>query len=116
MNSQAKTIIYTFEIDGELDKYHVVELHQMISDKSENTKTALLVAFKNFNDFDSFKDTIETIKSEIKIMTRFCKYAILSDKKWIMRLTHIENLVLPTIQFKAFSIGKKEDAITWLEA
>lgn len=45
---------------------------------------------------------------------KFKKAAILTDKKWLQKVSELEGMLIPGIQIKAFSTEEKSSAEEWL--
>ncbi|GAA4093289.1 STAS/SEC14 domain-containing protein [Zhongshania borealis] len=52
----------------------------------------------------------------LKLMKRFKRCAVLSDKKWLRQLSEIEGKLFPNIEIKAFEFNDFERAELWLNS
>ena len=48
------------------------------------------------------------------LIKKFERAAVLSDKKWVRKLSELEGCLIPSIDIKAFALDEKEHAENWL--
>lgn len=58
---------------------------------------------------------ISLIPSLLKCIKQYKKAAVLSDKKWIRKISELEGALYPNLEIKAFELNEIEKAETWLE-
>jgi len=51
-----------------------------------------------------------------KLMRKFNRAAVLTDKVWIRKVSEFEGFLFPGLEIKAFNRDQKEDAEAWLES
>jgi hypothetical protein len=47
-------------------------------------------------------------------MGKFKKAAVLTDKKWLQKVSEVQGMLIPGLQIKAFSTEEKSAAEAWL--
>lgn len=105
--------IYTFEIEGDIDKNDADKITQLLL--AENRKIKLLGIVKEIPGFEDFKSFSETLKTKMKSVSNISKYAVLTDRDWIENILPIGNFIVPSIPMKVFELDEKGKAIAWLE-
>ena len=68
-------------------------------------------SFKGFEPKTFFKD----LKFAISNWDRFDKEAIVTEKKWLQKLTDLGSKMFSDIEVKAFSFREKEQAQKWIQ-
>lgn len=107
------------EIAGKFDSDEMkAALDEMVS-KSENIENGKMLY--RLSDFDF--PTLGAIGVELsrlpelfKIMKKFDRAAVLSDKKWIQKIGEIEGALIPGLEIKSFDMDEVEKAEAWLES
>ena len=50
----------------------------------------------------------------IGLMRKFDRAALLSDKKWLKKVSELEGALYPGLEIKAFDFDQKQEAEAWL--
>lgn len=110
------TDIYSYKINGEIDKKSMNEFNQFFKEQTENDdKLKILGEIKNFNGFEDFNAFIEGLKVDFLASGKIKKYALLTDKVWFESIGKIGDLLTPGLPVKIFDLDEKENAIAWLK-
>lgn len=99
---------------SEVDLGAMMALHQILDDTKEGEKINLLVHFREFPSFDSFRTFIEGLKVDLKIFGRLRNFAIVSDARWIETYATFGDFLTPGIDVKAFHENEMELAKEWV--
>ncbi len=54
------------------------------------------------------------LPSMIGLMKNFDRAAVLSDKKWLRKVSELEGALYPGLEIKAFDFDQKQEAEAWL--
>ena len=108
--------IYSFKIDGKIDEAGMTALYGILKDKSREGKINLLATFTDFDGFENFGAFLEGLKVDFAAFGNMEKFAILTNKKWVMKLARLESAILPGISMKGFELHERENALVWLKA
>ena len=49
-----------------------------------------------------------------RLIKRFDRAAVLSDKKWLQKVSELEGSLIPGLEIKAFDLDQQEEAEAWL--
>lgn len=57
---------------------------------------------------------LSRLPSLLRFIGKFNKAAVVTDKRWLQKVSEIEGLLIPGLQIKAFSTEEKPAAEAWL--
>ena len=49
-----------------------------------------------------------------KLMKKFDRVAVLTEKKWVQKVSEFEGMLIPSLEIKAFDFKAEEEAEAWL--
>jgi len=108
------TNIYSFTVNGKIDKAGMKGLQEVFAEQGEKEKINLMAKVKKIGGFESFSTFLEGLKVDMAGFGKVKKFAILSDKKWAEYGAKIDNFILPNVAVKAFKLAEEAEAIAWL--
>lgn len=105
------------ELDGKLDSDAMrIGLDELINKSKDIDNGRMLY---RINDFDF--PTLGAIGVEMSrlpelfgLIRRFDRAAVLTDKKWVQKVSEIEGALFPGLDIKAFEMDQAEEAEAWL--
>lgn len=101
-------------IDGKIsdDEYEAVV--GVIEEKMEiHPKVSVYVELESLGGIPP-KTLLKDLKFSLKNMDRFDKEAIVTDKKWLEKLTPLLDKIFTDIEILTFDKDKKQQAIQWV--
>jgi hypothetical protein len=109
------TDIYEFHASSSLTEEDAKRLTQSFEEfESREEKIKLLGVVDEISWPKGIKGIRELISTKINASKAIAKYAIVSENKWINDWVPIGNFFTPNLPIKAFSKGKRQEAIDWL--
>ena len=105
------------EFDGALNSEEMeLALDDFISKANgiENGKMLYEIGEFEFPSLAAVGVKLSKLPSLFGFFGKFKKAAILTDKKWLQKVSEIEGLLIPGLQIKAFSSSEKTAAEDWL--
>ena len=57
---------------------------------------------------------LSRIPKLLKMVGRFDRAAVLTEKEWIKKVSEIEGALIPGLEIKAFALSEEADAEAWL--
>lgn len=105
------------EMSGKLDTEHMeIVLDELVS-KSEGIEHGKML----YDVIDYHLPSLGAIRLEftrllpmLKLVKKFDRAAVLTDKKWLRIISEIEGALYPGLEFKAFTRDQKAEAEAWL--
>lgn len=105
------------ELSGKLDAEQMKTALDALVSKSENIENGkMLYEVIDFHlpSLGAIAIEFSRLPSMFKLMKKFNRAAVLTDKAWIQKVSELEGVLLPGLEIKAFSRDQKEEAETWL--
>lgn len=101
-------------IDGKITAQEFDAVAALLNKRMENNpKVSLYAELKSFKGFSAeafFKD----LKFGLSYMNRFEKEPVVTDKKWMQKVSNIGGKIIDSVEVKAFSFDEKEEAKNWI--
>lgn len=105
------------EFDGSINSEEMERaLDDFISKANgiENGKMLYEIGDFEFPSLSTIGVKLSRLPSLFGFIGKFDKAAILTDKKWLQKVSELEGLLIPGLQIKAFSSSEKTAAEQWL--
>lgn len=105
------------DINGKLDS---TDMRLLIDDLDARSKPIaagrLLMRVQEFDmpTLGAIGVEISRIPTLLKLIRRFERAAVVSDKDWIRRMSEIEGAIIPGLEVRGFELRELADAETWL--
>ncbi len=107
------------EMSGKLDAESMKLALDELVEKSKNIESGKML----YTIIDLQLPTIGAIGIEIsrlpsmlRLMKKFNRAAVLTDKSWVKKISAIEGALFPGLEIRAFNIGQKQAAESWLSS
>lgn len=107
------------ELSGKLDAEQMKTALDELVSKSENIENGkMLYEIIDFHlpSLGAMAIEFSRLPSMFKLMKKFDRAAVLTDKVWIQKVSEFEGVLFPGLEIKAFNRDQKEDAETWLSS
>lgn len=112
--------LIAYEIDGRIDK---ADMERVIAHIDERLKRRpgpvnmlAIVHAVGFITPPALARDIQYSLSKIRDIARFRRVAVVSDKSWVRAIASAEDLLIPKIEVKAFSMEDEDIARLWLKS
>lgn len=105
------------ELSGKLNSEEMtVALDELVSKSEgiENGKMLYDVIDFHLPSLGAIGIELSRLPSMFGLMKKFVRAAVLSDKKWIQKVSELEGALIPGLEIKAFDRDQKEEAEAWL--
>ncbi|BFM48969.1 STAS/SEC14 domain-containing protein [Marinomonas sp. THO17] len=116
VEKQGENHLY-IEFDGQLDSLQMeVALNEFILLAQGIEKGTMLYEIAAFHmpSFSAIAVKLSKLPTLFSLIGKFRKAAVLTDEKWLQKVSEIEGLLIPGLDIKAFSLDEKADAEAWL--
>lgn len=107
------------EFDGQMDSGQMeVALNEFILLAKGIEKGTMLyeVAAFHMPSFSAIGIKLSKLPTLFGLVGQFRKAAVLTDEKWLQKVSEIEGLLIPSLDIKAFPLADKAAAEAWLAA
>ncbi|APG27507.1 hypothetical protein A7E78_06415 [Syntrophotalea acetylenivorans] len=107
------------ELSGKLDAEQMKTALDELVSKSENIENGkMLYEVIDFHlpSLGAIAIEFSRLPSMFKLMKKFNRAAVLTDKAWIQKVSELEGALFPGLEIKAFNRDQKEEAETWLSS
>jgi hypothetical protein len=107
------------EMSGKLDSEEIkIAIDELVSksDSIANGKMLYDVINFSFPSPNALAIEFSVLPSVFKILKKFDRTAILTDKKWLKKLSELEGLLYPGLKIKAFNRDQRAEAEAWLNS
>jgi len=107
------------EMSGKLDAEQMKTALDELVSKSENIENGKM--FYEVIDFHlpslgAIGIEISRLPSIFRLMKKFDRAAVLTDKAWLQKASELEGALYPGLEIKAFNRAQKEEAEAWLSS
>ena len=82
----------------------------------ENGKMFYDVIDYHLPSFGAIVIEFSRLPSMLGLMKKFNRAAVLTDKKWVKKVSEFEGALFPNLEIKAFDRDQREEADKWLSA
>ena len=104
------------EVDGKISSEDIDIIWNEIEKKfKDHEKLSVYVEVKDYRGI-SLDALFEDFKLAYKHFSDFSKKAVVTDKKWMKKLTPIVDKIFPNIEVKCFSFEDKDKAAQWVKS
>lgn len=107
------------ELSGKLDAEQMkIALDDLVS-KSENIENGkMLYDVIDFHlpSLGAIAIEFSRLPSMLRLMKKFDRAAVLTDKGWIQKVSELEGVLYPGLEIKAFNRDQKAEAEAWLSS
>ncbi|NIP38744.1 MAG: STAS/SEC14 domain-containing protein [Candidatus Dadabacteria bacterium] len=103
-------------VDGKIGSDDIEAIWNEIDRKfKSHEKLSVYVEVKDYGgiSLDAF---FEDLKHGFKHFSDFDKKAVVTDKKWMMKMAPVVDKIFPNIEVKCFSFEDKDKAIEWVKS
>ncbi|BAO56047.1 SpoIIAA family protein [Nonlabens marinus] len=105
-----------FEVElhhDKLDHTSMSALYEILDRKSKE-KINLIIVLHSFPALENLKTFMKGIQVDLKAIGKVGKYAIVTDKKWIDKLSGVADFITPGMKIKTYKINELNDARKWV--
>lgn len=88
-------------------------LYELFSRKAKS-KINLLVILNEFPSIENLKTLVKGLQTDLSAYGKIEKYAVVTDKKWIDKLSGFVNFITPGIDIKTFDKEEEKEAKHWI--
>jgi len=107
------------ELSGKLNSGEMrTALDELVS-KSENMENGKMlydVVEFHLPSLGAIGIEFSRLPAMFKLMRKFDRAAVLTDKTWIKKVSEFEGFLFPGLEIKAFNRDQREEAESWLES
>jgi len=107
------------ELSGKLNSDEMKTALDELVSKSENIENGEMlydVVEFHFPSLGAIGIEFSRLPAMFKLMKKFDRAAVLTDKTWIKKVSEFEGFLFPGLEIKAFNRDQKEEAESWLES
>jgi hypothetical protein len=107
------------ELSGKLDAEQMkTALDELVSKSEtiENGKMLYEIIDFHLPSLGAIAIEFSRLPSMFKLMKKFNRAAVLTDKTWIQKVSELEGVLFPGLEIKAFNRDQKEEAEAWLSS
>lgn len=107
------------EMSGKLDTKQMERALDELVDKAdgiENGRMLYDIVDYQLPSLGAIGLELSRLPSMLRLVNRFDKAAVLTDKSWLKTVSKIEGALYPGLEIKAFSREDKAEAETWLSS
>lgn len=107
------------ELSGKLDSDEMKTALDELVSKSENIENGkMLYDIVEFHlpSLGAIGIEFSRFPSMFKLMKKFDRAAVLTDKAWLKKASELEGILFPGLEVKAFNRDQREEAEAWLES
>lgn len=105
------------QLDGKLDSGTMaIALDELVELSKDIENGVMLYQINDFQlpTLSAIGVEFSRLPSMFRMIAKFNRAAVLSDKSWIKTISEIEGMLIPSLEIKAFDISEKEAAEAWL--
>ena len=105
------------EMSGKLDADSMKTALDELVSKSENIENGrMLYDVVDFHlpSLSAIGIELSRLPSMFGLMKKFNRAAVLTDKRWLQKVSALEGVLYPGLEIKAFNRDQKEEAEDWL--
>lgn len=105
------------EFGGKLDSEDMKEALDELISKSHGIESGRLlyrIGDFEFPTFGALVVELSRLPELLKLMKKFDRAAVLTDKKWVQNVSEFEGMLIPGLEIKAFDFDAEEEAEAWL--
>ncbi len=105
------------QMSGKLDTEHMqIALDELVekSEGIENGKMLYDVIDYHLPSFGAIKLEFSRMPAMLKMMNKFTKAAVLTDKTWLKVISELEGVLYPGLEIKGFHRDQRAEAEAWL--
>ncbi|WP_028583748.1 SpoIIAA family protein [Desulfogranum mediterraneum] len=105
------------ELSGKLDSEGMRNALDELVEKSEHIQQGrMLYEVVEFQlpSLEAIAIELSRLPAMFRLMKKFERAAVLSDKNWIKTVSEIEGALIPGLEIKAFDRNQREEAEAWL--
>ena len=105
------------ELSGKLDRASMKAALDELEQKSKNIENGMMLYdIVDFNIPSAGAIFLEfsRMPGMLKVMKKFNRAAVLTDKSWIKSISEFQNALFPGLKIKAFDRDQRQQAIAWL--
>ncbi|WP_179346279.1 SpoIIAA family protein [Winogradskyella ursingii] len=107
-----------FEIEllhDTLDHSSISALYEILDRKSKE-KINLIVVLRSIPALEKLKTFVKGMQVDLKAIGKVGKYAVVTDKKWIDKLSGVADFITPGMKLKTYKIDQLNDARNWVSS
>lgn len=105
------------ELSGKLNSEEMtVALDDLISKSEDIENGTMLYEIIDFHlpSLGAIGIELSRLPSMFRLIRKFVRAAVLSDKKWLQRASELEGALIPGLEIKAFYRDQRAEAEAWL--
>lgn len=105
------------EVGGKLDSEAMnMALDELMKKSDRIEHGAMLYTLSDFKmpTLGAIGVELSRMPSMFRLIKKFDRAAVLSDKRWVRRASKIEGALIPGLTIKAFELAEKDQAEAWL--
>ena len=107
------------ELSGKLNSEEMkIALDELVSKSTniENGKMLYDVIDFHMPSFGAIGIELSRLPEMFRLMKKYDRAAVLSDKTWIKKVSELEGVLFPGLEIKAFNRDQKAEAEAWLSS
>lgn len=107
------------ELSGKLDAEEMkIALDELVSKSKniENGKMLYKIIDFHLPSLGAIGIEFSRLPSIFGLMKKFDRFAVLTDKTWLKKVSELEGALYPGLEIKAFNIDQKAEAEAWLSS
>jgi len=107
------------EMSGKLNAQEVKIAMDELTSNSENIKNGKLlydVIDFRFPSIGGIATEFSVLPAVFELLRKFDRTAILTDKRWLKKLSELEGLLYPGLEIKAYNRNQRAEAEAWLKS
>ncbi|WP_276391764.1 STAS/SEC14 domain-containing protein [Eudoraea chungangensis] len=105
--------VYEVEFtEDKLSHAAVSALYDLFNKKSE--KINLLLILRSFPSIENLKTLVKGIEVDLKAIGKVGKYGIVTDEKWLDRISDVLDFMTPGMDVRVYKISAIEEAREWI--
>lgn len=106
--------VFEVELDHDkLDHSSMSALYEILDRKSKE-KINLIVVLRSFPALENLKTFVKGIQVDLKAIGKIGKYALVTDKKWIDKISGVADFLTPGMEVKTYKLNELNDARKWV--
>jgi hypothetical protein len=105
------------EMSGKLNAQEMENALDELVSKAENIEKGKMlydVIDYNLPSLGAIKIEFARLPKMLRLMKKFDRAAVLTDKKWLKTVSELEGVLFPGLEIKAFDRDRKTEAEAWL--
>ena len=107
------------EFGGKIDSNEMKAALDDLLEKSKNIKHGKMlyrIGEFDFPTLGAIGVEMSRLPELFRLIRNFDRAAVLSEKKWVQKISEIEGAMIPGLEIKAFNLDNEAEAEAWLDS